>query len=46
MLGLLADQPGKKRNLVAARFGNLSLMADEDELIKQGNGSFTTVAFV
>ena len=39
MLGLLANQPGKQRNLVAARFGNISLMADEDEPIKQGNGN-------
>ena len=37
MLGLFADLPGKKRNLVAARFGNVSLLADDDTLIKENN---------
>ena len=39
MLGLFADTPGKRRNLVAARFGDLSLLADADTPIKQGNDS-------
>jgi len=38
MLGLFAAHPGKKQNLVAARFGNLSLLAKDDEPIKQPNG--------
>jgi hypothetical protein len=37
MLGLLANVPGEKRNLIAGRFGNLSLLADKDIKIKQGN---------
>jgi hypothetical protein len=37
MLGLFADHPGKKQNLVAARFGNLSLLAHDGELIEQPN---------
>ncbi len=37
MLGLFANHPGAKRNLVASRFGNVSLLADEDEPVKQGN---------
>lgn len=37
MLGLFADHPGKQRNLVAARFGNLSLLADETEPLKHPN---------
>lgn len=31
MLGLFADHPGKDRNLIAARFGNVSLLAQDDE---------------
>jgi hypothetical protein len=38
MLGLFAAHPGKKQNLVAARFGNLSLLAKDDEPIEQPNG--------
>jgi hypothetical protein len=38
MLGLFADHAGKKQNLVAARFGNLSLLAHKDEPIEQPNG--------
>jgi hypothetical protein len=38
MLGLFADHPGKKQNLIAARFGNLSLLAQRDEPIEQPNG--------
>lgn len=38
MLGLFADHPGKDRNLVAARFGNVSLLANEYEPIEQPNG--------
>jgi hypothetical protein len=37
MLGLFADHAGKKQNLVAARFGNLSLLARDDEPIEQPN---------
>jgi hypothetical protein len=37
MLGLFADHPGQQQNLVAARFGNLSLLAHENEPIKQPN---------
>jgi hypothetical protein len=40
MLGLFENVPGKKRNLVAGRFGNLSLLADKDTKIKQGNDSW------
>lgn len=39
MLGLFADIPGKYHNMVAARFGNVSLLADKEELIKQGNNN-------
>jgi len=39
MLGLFANHAGMKRNLIAARFGNLSLLADEDALIPQPNGN-------
>ena len=38
MLGLFADHAGKKQNLIAARFGNLSLLARDDEPIEQPNG--------
>jgi len=38
MLGLFSGQTGKTKNLVAARFGNISLLADEAEPIRQGNG--------
>ena len=37
MLGLFADHPGKRQNLVAARFGNLSMLARDDEPIEQPN---------
>jgi hypothetical protein len=37
MLGLFADLPSKKKNLIAARFGNISLLADDDTPIKQPN---------
>lgn len=37
MLGLFADQPGKDRNIAAARFGNVSLLADKDLPIEQGH---------
>ncbi|HEY3638083.1 MAG TPA: hypothetical protein VGK90_08005 [Rhizomicrobium sp.] len=39
MLGLFAEHPGKRKNLVAARFGNLSLAANEDAPIEQPNDS-------
>lgn len=39
MLGLFVGNPGKDRNLVAARFGNVSLLASNDAPIKQENGS-------
>lgn len=39
MLGLFADHPGKARNLVAARFGNVSLLANDDEPLEQPNGN-------
>lgn len=37
MLGLFAEHPGRDRNLVAARFGNVSLLAEDDVPIEQGN---------
>lgn len=37
MLGLFADQAGKEQNLVAARFGNVSLLASDDNPIEQPN---------
>jgi hypothetical protein len=38
MLGLFANLPGTKQNLIAARFGNLSLLARDGEPIEQPNG--------
>lgn len=38
MLGLFADHAGKKQNLIAARFGNLSLLARREEPIEQPHG--------
>lgn len=38
MLGLFADHAGKKQNLIAVRFGNLSLLANRDEIIEQPHG--------
>jgi len=38
MLGLFAAHAGQKQNLIAARFGNLSLLADNQEPIEQANG--------
>ena len=38
MLGMFADHPGKERNLVAARFGNVSLLASDDAPISQAPG--------
>jgi len=38
MLGLFADHAGKKQNLIAGRFGNLSLLAHESEPIEQPHG--------
>ena len=38
MLGLFAEQPGEKRNLIAARFGNVSLLAHDDLPLEQPNG--------
>ena len=37
MIGLFVDQHGGDRNTPAARFGNLSLLANEDSLIEQPN---------
>jgi hypothetical protein len=37
MLGLFADNPGIKKNLVAARFGNISLLADDAHPVEQPN---------
>jgi hypothetical protein len=37
MLGLFAEIPGQRRNLIAARFGNVSLLADDDTPVKQGH---------
>ena len=39
MLGLLADQPGNIRNLIAARFGNVSLLACDDDPLRHPNGN-------
>ena len=41
MLGLFANHPGKERNLIAARFGNVSLLASDDDPIRQGNKDLT-----
>jgi len=38
MLGLFAEHPGQKQNLIAARFGNLSLLAHDEEPIEQPHG--------
>jgi len=38
MLGLFANQAGDRRNLIAARFGNLSLLASDEAPIEQPNG--------
>jgi hypothetical protein len=35
MLGLLADQPGKTKNLVASRSGNVTMLASDDDPIEQ-----------
>ena len=37
MLGLFSEQPGIRQNMVAARFGNISLLASEDAPIEQPN---------
>ena len=37
MLGLFAEQPGIHHNMVAARFGNISLLANNDAPIEQPN---------
>lgn len=39
MLGLFSDQPGKDRNMVAARFGNVSLLADDREPLEHPHGA-------
>lgn len=39
MLGLLANHAGQHRNMIAARFGNLSMLASEEAPIKQPNGA-------
>ncbi len=39
MLGLFSDQPGKDRNMVAARFGNVSLLAEDGEPLRHPNGT-------
>lgn len=39
LLGLFSEQPGKNRNMVAARFGNVSLLANDEEPLKQPNGN-------
>jgi hypothetical protein len=39
MLGLFADLAGEARNLVAARFGNVSLLADDKTPVVQPNKS-------
>jgi hypothetical protein len=38
MLGLFGEQPGINHNMVAARFGNISLLAHDDAPIEQPNG--------
>jgi hypothetical protein len=37
MLGLFSEQPGIRQNMVAARFGNISLLASDDAPIEQPN---------
>ena len=39
MLGLFEKNPGKDTNLIAARFGNVSLLATDKGPIRQPNGS-------
>jgi hypothetical protein len=39
MLGLLANHPGEHKNMIAARFGNVSMLASEEAPIKQPNGA-------
>jgi hypothetical protein len=39
MLGLFASLPGENRNAIAARFGNLALLADDELRIRQPNGT-------
>jgi hypothetical protein len=49
MLGLFTSQAGENRNMIAARFGNVSLLAAEDEPIRhkaEGFQSFTTPCHV
>ena len=38
MLGLFSNLPGKSRNLVTARFGNVAMLAAADDPVEQGNG--------
>ena len=40
MLGLFHDLPGKDRNLIAARFGNIALLADNSFKVKLANGKY------
>jgi hypothetical protein len=40
MLGLFADQPGQNRNLVAYRSGNVTLLASDDDPIRQPKGRY------
>ena len=40
MLGLFAHRPGKAQNVVAARFGNVSLLAHDEEPVEHPKGIF------
>lgn len=40
MLGLFADLPGEDQNIIAARFGNVALLASEAVPIRQPNGAY------
>lgn len=39
MLGLLANHAGQHKNMIAARFGNVSMLASDEAPIKQPNGA-------
>ena len=36
----------KERNLIAARFGNVSLLASDDYRIRQGNEGLAPISFI
>ncbi len=38
LLGLFAEEPGSRRNIIAARFGNLSILSSEEAPLLRSNG--------